>query len=463
MTKPFEINPVRVLSTESIFAQTDDFGRIIEKSMTRIWEKINNKEVENADDLLRDPYVERIASETEIRTGLKVRIVTNRLMAAVLPFYSNVNHIFIQDWLRGNLTIRDQKRLLSTMNGKKGTVNLEKAKVSGIFAEYTQTVFMNFYELVKRFEMTPREMTAVYLHEIGHAFHACDMSNRTDAVNQVLANIARNISDNQKGDFEYIYKEIEKITPDNAKAAADAIVNGDRVVAGATFFKAAIGMVKSQMQYGHYNNTSFEQMADNFASRFGYGRDLVLALDKLMALSPEKNMAMFFLVQLIHIGTTANIIAMVFMAITGTSVFAVAYAIFLKIVWAMIFREDNLDYTYDKLKIRYLRVRQDAVDQLKDTGADPKFVKDLLEKIATMDEVIKETRNVRFLQNIISNFLFTGARETAKSIDNQQLMEMLASNDLFVQSASIRYSAESLNYKVGDSGIAGKGAFASKK
>ena len=463
MTKPFEINPVRVLSTESIFAQTDDFGRIIEKSMTRIWEKINNKEVDSANDLTRDPYVERIASETEIRTGLKVRIVTNRLTAAVLPFYSNVNHIFIQDWLRGNLTIRDQKRLLSTMNGKKGTVNLEKATVSGIFAEYTQTVFMNFYELVTKFDLTPQELTAVYLHEIGHAFHSCEMSNRTDALNQVLANIARNISDDQKGDFEYIYKEIEKITPDNAKAAADAIVNGDRVVAGATFFKAAIGMVKSQMQYSHYNNTSFEQMADNFASRFGYGKELVTGLDKLMASSPEKNKAIFFLAHLSHLAITALLIANIFMMITAGAVFATVYMILLKIIWVVIFREDNLDYTYDKLKIRYLRVRQDAVDQLKDTGADPKFVKDLLEKIATMDEVIKETRNVRFLQNIISNFLFTGARETAKSIDNQQLMEMLASNDLFVQSASIRYSAESLNYKVGDSGIAGKGAFASKK
>lgn len=104
-------------------------------------------------------------------------------------------------------------------------------------------------------------------------------------------------------------------------------------------------------------------------------------------------------------------------------------------------REDVRDYTYDDLKIRYLRVRQDIVDQLKEIKDDKEVVKQMLENIYTIDEAIKSTSVVRILPAIISNFIFSGARQAVSSIKEQQLFEALASNDLFVKSAELRLKA----------------------
>lgn len=104
-------------------------------------------------------------------------------------------------------------------------------------------------------------------------------------------------------------------------------------------------------------------------------------------------------------------------------------------------REDVRDYTYDDLKIRYLRVRQDIVDQLKEIKDDKEVVKQMLENIYTIDEAIKSTSVVRTLPAIISNFIFSGARQAVSSIKEQQLFEALASNDLFVKSAELRLKA----------------------
>ena len=65
----------------------------------------------------------------------------------------------------------------------------------------------------------------------------------------------------------------------------------------------------------------------------------------------------------------------------------------------------------------------------------------MLENIYAIDEAIKSTSVVRTLPAIISNFIFSGARQAVSSIKEQQLLEVLASNDLFVKSAELRLKA----------------------
>lgn len=433
--------PVKpIFANESIVTQVDGFGEKLEGFIKLIVDEVrdSNKTLHISD---THPVIKEIEKAVQDRFGLKISVVTDEHLAAILPFYSNRNHIFIEDFFRGYLNIRDQTKLLKTFDEKKGTVNLQKATVSGIFSEYDHPFYVNFNSLIRDYNLNATEITGVVLHELGHAFYACYYADRSDRTNQVLASVARHLISNENGDIEYVYKELSSVSPSVSKDAVDKMLNGPRVVAGATWFKTVIGIVRSQTLNDKYNDSSFEERADNFASRFGYGKSLVLGLDKLSAYSPEKSGSVLILAQLIATTMTVILAVMVFSLLAANAGGLALVAIFYNFIFYSANREDAQDYTYDKLKQRYLRVRMDAVDQLKNTKLHKDKVKGIIDSIYIIDDIIKSTKDVKTLPNYIANFIFSGARKTETSISDQQLMEALASNDIFLKSAELRIQA----------------------
>lgn len=429
----------RIMATEGIQTQLDHFGERLESVIGQIVEQINangKKFIALPDN---DPRLDQLKAMIFVRFGLKVDFVTNQLLAAILPFYSNKNHIFIPELFRGELNIREQSKLLNSFKDSKGTVNIQTAKLTGIYSEYEHPLYINFNELVVNHEFTASDITACLLHELGHGFYACYYADRTDRTNQVFASIARNLLGAEGGDVEYIYKELVKVSPSVTKESVDKMVHGPRVVAGATWFKEVVKVVKSQTVDDTYNETAFEQSADNFASRFGYGKQLIGALDRLHRFGPEKSFGMRVFVHMATVMTTVILASLIFSCLASGAIAAALIGIFYKFIFLSVFREDTKDYTYDSLKVRYLRIRSDAVDQLKNTKLSSAVVKGLLEDIYFMDAAIKETKNVKTLPSYISNFVFSGARDADKSITDQQIMEAVASNDLFIQAAALRH------------------------
>lgn len=433
--------PRPIFAAESISTQLDGFGEKLEKLVGLLVQEILAKDTQQTTFSDKHPVIVEIQNSVKARFGLKIELITDEHLAAILPFYSNKNHIFIHDFFRGNLNIREQSKLLKSLEGKKGTVDLKNATVSGIFSEYEHPLYMNFDQLVRAHKFSASEITACMLHEIGHAYYACYYSDRADRTNQVLASVARHLMGNEETSVDYVYKELSEVTPSVTKEAVDKMLNGPRVVAGAVWFKTVVGIVKSQTQNDTYNDTAFEERADNFASRFGYGKTLVIALDKLFKYSPDKNQGIRVLVQVLTATTTIALALMIFgMLGSGAIGAALVFSVY-KLIFLSTFREDVGDHTYDKLKQRYLRLRMDAIDQLKSVKLKKDKVKEILEAIYDLDVVIKETAVVKTLPSHIANFVFSGARDAEKSISDQQLMEALASNELFLHSADLRVRA----------------------
>jgi len=432
--------PSAIFATEGIDSQNDGFGERLESIITILVSDIEQDKVTETA-IRNHPCLKELEKAISSRIGMKVDLIVNENLAAILPFYSNTSHIFINECFRGNFNIREQTKLLKTFDEKKGTVNLQTAKLTGIFSVYDHPLYMNFWELVKQYKLTAGEITATILHELGHGFYACYYADRTDRTNQVLANVARALVGEEKGDIEYIYREIQKVSPSVTKASVDKMVHGSRTVAGATWFKLVVGMVNSQTMDDTYNETAFEQQADAFASRFGYGKQLILGLDKLSGFTPEKSRALLVLSQMSMAMGTIFLACLVFAALAAGSIFGALIFSFYTTLLLTLSREDVADYTYDKLKFRYIRMRQDVIDQLKNIKLDKKRVKDLLEQIYAMDLCIKETALVKTLPAVVANFIFSGAREADKSITDQQLLESLASNDLFLHAAELRATA----------------------
>lgn len=430
-----------IFATESIRTQFDDIGAQIEAIVIKIIEVIENKTVKSAKSLKDHELIKSLEKLIFDRFKIKVRTTTHLIPAGIMAFYSNKNHIFIHEIIRGHFNVQDQNKLLKQMDQKKGTVNLEKATVDGIFSEYEHPLYLNFHVLIENLKLSSPEITAAILHELGHAFYACYYSDRTDRTNQVLAGIVRHLHADETGDIEYIYREISKITPNVKKEEIDKMLNGPRTVASVSFFKMVTEVVKSQTVNDKYNQSSFEQRADNFASRFGYGKSLVLALEKIHSDSYDKVLKRRIKVELSFSLFTAFWLAVLAISVLSVSIIGIIIGAFYSYIMLQLFREDNRDFTYDDLKIRYLRIRQDIVDQLKEIKEDKEVVKKMLEEIYTIDEAVKTTAVFRILPSIISNFIFSGARQVATSIKEQQLMEALASNELFVKSAELSLKA----------------------
>jgi hypothetical protein len=375
------------------------------------------------------------------RLGIKVNLIIDEMLAAMLPFYINEHHVFLKDYFRGNVKIKDQQAVIRKSNNKKGFVNLHEAKVGGIFSEYKHDLYVNFVALFEQFKMTPGEITAVILHELGHAFTMYEYSDRTDSVNQVLANVVSELNKKDgKADLVYVFKEMEKVNKKVTEAEIDTIANGNKIIAGYTWFRMVFDTVKQQLLNSKYDETSSETVADNFASRFQYGRQLVIALDKLHSVSGsiEKSKAAIVIANMIDTIVTilmASVgIGLLATGSIGIGIFLCAY-VFLCVLGS---GEDYKDYTYDELKIRYARVRNDQIELLKQSKYKGDEVKSIIDSIRLLDTIIDETFQYRPVFNQISNILFSSNRKADNSMKEQQLLESLTFNDLFLKSAELK-------------------------
>lgn len=421
------------IALEMIDFQDNSFGIQIEAIVSKIQIAINEGEL----------FVNETAELQSLifkRTGLRVVLVTDTTLAAILPFYSNKHSIFIADLFKGNFPIKDQDKILNQSHDKKGYVDIKKAKVSGVFSEYTNRLWINFSMLFNHYSASPGEVTAILLHELGHAFSVCEYSDRLESNNQILANVAIEImSAKKEKDLSYIYRELSKVNKNTTEEEVETLVNGNKVIAGYTWFKTVIGSVSSQTSNGKYDETSFEQLADNFSARFGYGRQLITVLDKLHDYfgNPEKNKTWN---SLRHISTA--LFSYFYLALTAFSLSAIfpigLYLSLVGFIVLMVSGENFKDYTYDELKIRYKRIRREYVELIKTLDIPSEELKTILDNIYFMDNIVNNTHRYNSIVSKIANVLFSSNRKANQAIQEQQLLEELAMNDLFISAATLK-------------------------
>ena len=428
-------------SLETIDFQKDNFGGDIEAIVTKLIDEI--KTGTSDAQLMKDASLKALEALIKKRLGLTVSIITNRDLASVMPFYSNKNHIFIHKYWRGNFDIPDQTKFLKESVGRQGTVDLAKAKVGGIFSEYKVTVNLNFHMMIDPLNLTPAEITGVILHELGHAFGVCEYSDRLESINIALSNIATSVIDKKEKDLKFVYRELKSVNDKVTEQDVEELFSDNRVIAGTKWFSVIVGTVRSNLGNDAYDRTGFEYLADSFVTRFGYGKQAVIALDKLHSFTgdPAKSKLGNQVLQIISLlSFIANIAMTLFLLTMGAAMLPLALYMSVFIGLILFASGDaNRDMTYDDLKQRYVRVRNNLVERLKDREIEGDEAKVLLDDIEMIDAVIKETYNSSTVWNKLSNFIFKSNREAKNSIQEQQLLEELASNSLFIQAAKLNY------------------------
>ena len=308
----------------------------------------------------------------------------------------------------------------------KGSVDLEKAVVSGM---YTDMVVFNIYVttglLSDSLGFTPEETTAILLHEIGHAYKAVSHIGEYVRLNYYLTEGIEILQGKRtnKYNFEVLtHKYILENIPEDQR---DDFVNNPNE---GTIRRAILSSYKRSSR-GHLFDGGLtskrrnEQMADMYVTRLGYGRALALALsrmDKYYPGSQGRGESTWFADTLTTIALlgAAPLVAMAVMLVDPL--------------------EDKNTYTnYDDNMERLFKIRRDLIQQSKILKSYID-INNLINDINVIDEVIKEYSSKRTVFDSVVTILRPSIRKMEQNAVNEEKLEALLNNDLFLNALKLK-------------------------
>lgn len=465
--------PKRRLAMESIAFQNDKtFEKEFDELMLEVTSKVNGEPlpgqptdkstydpraaVDRRNRSLNTDHSPKINALFKKRFGLSTQLTfidSPFSVAYVYPLYISNHHVLLHKQWHGEQMPSDMLAATKKMVGRTGSVDLKSATVSGIFTEYQHFIGIDIHALVDM-GCSYREVGAIILHEVGHAFTYYETANRIETGNKVLETILTNF---RKPDFdvkeqESLLKEAERKQVITKKDMDDLLSSDGKIIFGSKLCMAVLRNIGAQHTMGRYDETSSEQMADNFASRMGYYKELATGLDKVHVsmFSPETSKLIYFFYTVFLIWQTITLIlgiGIVLGAVAGLLVapagvlFYIAFLVVLKTVVFRLQGDDKRDMTYDDLYHRYNRVKHQIVEQLKDRSIPKEVTGNCLDALDEIDEIMKRTIKMKSVHRNIVNLLFPSARRAASEIEFQQLLEELSSNSLFIRAAELRIGA----------------------
>lgn len=429
-----------VLSSEMIKFQNDFFTKELEKILYSLFDYYSSNPGCSNSDLNRLSYKDDLAIKIFERFKLNVKVNFNsRYTAAVYTF--PLSRYNILNSYR-DLGFGDMSRRSMRFNNQKGKVDLETAQVSGIFSDYTHAMIIDLVGLIRDAKFSVPELAAAILHEIGHVFTWYEYGSRLESTNQVLQDISSNIKDKKIYQLEMEFREIGENLKLSKKEIDEILNSNNRVVLGKNLFKAIFGSVQSQLPNAKYDETSSEQLADGFAARFGYGRYLITGIDKLHRFSgdPETSTLAKYINYIVEILLLLGNAVVIVMALMGVPGFLLG-GFFYSAITAMAFwtRNTNNKYlSYDSLKERYKRIRQQYIELVKSLDISPKELNDVINNIEVIDGYISNCSGYVGIYEKLGNLIFSSGKDADDSIKYQQLLEELANNDLFLAAAKLK-------------------------
>lgn len=430
------------ISSELIKFQTNEFGSQLESILTRIKTEINSvdmsiaqydKDISKNKDSKLYLYGTMLPDIIKKYTGLTVDFdFTNGCPGAIFVFPFNRNSILLKDYIRNKYYLPGEATILKESINQKGVVDLANGKVSGIFSKYKHKMYIDFYVNLVAYELTVRQVVAIMMHELGHAITYYEMSNKLSTTNQALNELNENLINgtDTPDKREYIFRELSGSLNLSNDKFIDLINEDNRTILGYKMFKLYLEGVDSLRREYKYDETSSEYIADNFATKHGYGRDIIEALDKLSMNSAEKSTAMYYYA---HFGTILFDFLVVPVALIASlgGIF-MPIMLFISLLHFMSANINYKDMTYDDLKDRYIRIRNTMVNQLKDRSLPKDVSSKVIEDIELVDKMINDTRKFESAFSAIVNFVMPSGRQTKNRINKDQLLEQLASNDLYL-------------------------------
>jgi hypothetical protein len=320
-----------------------------------------------------------------------------------------------------------------------GTVDILTATVGGDFSTITAYLllpagFLMFGDLYDAVVVSPEEVAAIILHEMGHLFTSFEYLNRVTATNQVLATLS-DAQANQPETYEILVTRTASEREYNAEVtqALKKAKNPEEVAI--VLFGGEIERCITQIGGSVFEASSCEQLADQFAVRMGAGMYLATSLAKLEDLRGSGHLLPLAGNILIGMGYIATI------GFSAAVLAGIYVTLALIIVSVSIISMDRLDL-YGDFQSRLSRLRADMVEQIKRVKFTGEQRELILEQIAKVDEILKGQKSNLSIMETIAYYLRPGYRSNYKYEMLQRQIEALAANGLFVKAERFKVLAD---------------------
>ena len=368
------------------------------------------------------PHAVQLSEIIKHRTNLAVDIEFQYFGTFVQPPQILKNHVMFNELTRKYSNGNQAVDALNKSGGLLGgTVDLRAATVGGFFAEVTSTIYIPVVEFFYTLKVTPEEAAAIILHEIGHIFLVFEFITTTTSAAVVMHQVSKDWISSTPKERKYFLTSISKameISNGDLDPEALSTVNDSKVVESIVFSNV-VSARRSELGTAAYDMVNYEALADDFALRFGAGRHLVTALEKidrhydtLSYRTLPGYMVMEVLKVLMFIGLGP--IVMIFLALD----------------------KDNANY--DRPIDRLRRIRDGITARLKDKNLTAKVREELVEDIRIIDITMERYSDRRQWSTL---FMEMFGNTFASKRRNQTLfyreLEAMANNPLYARAAEL--------------------------
>jgi hypothetical protein len=313
-----------------------------------------------------------------------------------------------------------------TMNTKGVVVDLAKAKIENLPIDYSITVLTDIKELFK-YSLTPLELTAILLHEIGHVFTHIEQTYRSVRTTTQLAEALNSESFDSKTKAEKMKLVYGKVLDGDVNDLQDV---NDKKMMVLTIDKYIEKQKTLHNNDGH-SYTDSESLADQFVAKFGLGHSLSSALVKIhrktfIRITPLPS-------QLLRLGLlTIMLFTMKMLAFLLIHILVISL---MTTIYTQVFLStESGEHTYDNNVKRVERVKYELIKILRTAELTRTEKKKLVNDISATESTIK---NMYFYSNkrtsLLDKFLTKNRQQINHKILEEKFEKMI-NNDLHLAS-----------------------------
>ena len=403
------------------------------------------------DKLINENYKnDKTLKELELYVKKRFGLSTHTVLDLYETGYSttsilNQNHIFI-----GNYVKEEYRKLLNTKTitgstqleniqklksfNEQNTIDLKKAIVTGLFSELKGNINI----VTQDSQLLGSEgMAAIYLHELGHLFTYFEFLTKSITANYCMMAICSAAEQQVKQENKVILIKKINETIYLKDDALDVLLDVKDTTTTATIFMDIVSKPNKSITGTYfYDWTTAEQVADQFVSRLGGGRELIIALDKLY----KKHGVRTRHSEMFWFDVKVNIFRFVTGLLISTlipfGVIVAIYVIYVQLTLSGITGFFSHNFTYDEPKVRLKRIRNDYMVALKN-NKDIEVKKYLIKEIDQCDVLIADYTEYKPVLDIVSNYLLSKNRSYNELYQLQRDLEDIAFNDLFIKAEKL--------------------------
>lgn len=381
-----------------------------------------------------DADVEVLAQAITKITGINMMVFTQGITkgpGVLMATYNSHSGISGRD--KSTHTGNHLKFLDKDIN--KGSIDLEKVRVDGFFKEIPFILLLPYGVWHHEAILTTEELTAIILHEIGHAFFTLATIGEFVWLNYFLTDGVEILLGKKPNKYKielvtdkYLASKVENKELYEKYSKHPTEANARRLVLEACKEKMR-DHLNPNMGYGAYKRD--EQLADQFTARLGFGRANITALDKLSGQEKRwrRSRSKHTLVEIAKLT-----------AITPLGLFTfVVSAIFNLGLWGS--EPYVSEYDYDVLPERIVKTRRELIAQVKSNVLSPKEKEIILEDIKVIDGILDGMRRYKTLLESLRVVFIPTTRRKHQNLLAEQRLEELLHNDLFIHSESLKQLA----------------------